>query len=261
MRKLNELATYSRIIIDDPVRWMKEKSIFDMTISWSSLELHPVYRLADEQCVLVFLVDPGNAHLALDLVRTWTFQPVGQTLVRMEDGHIKTAWIATKGGATNPLPLSLDRPIPYRDLFLMEEGIGVALFTHLVLYGWDWWEPENITSMVDLWDYPFRPNGLALDEEVALLIAKAKDVLVSISKAYWEIGDIMNALGKMNVSNYRVYVLLAKTGISFSNKWMAEIAKVAYETPHPIRDYSKSWVAERSAARKLKKQRKEDTNG
>lgn len=259
MRKLQELSTYPRIIIDDPVKWMKEKSIFDMAVSWSSLELHPVYRLGDKDCLLIFLVGPENAHLALDLIRKWVFQPIGQINVRMEDGHTKTAWIATKGDAKNPFTLSLDKPIPYRDLFALDEGIGVALFTHLVLYGWDWWEPDNLKSMVDLWDYPFRPNGLALDEEVSLLIAKAKDLLIAINKSYWDLGDILNALGKMNVTKYRMALLLAKTGISFSDKWISEIARVAYAIPHPIRDYSKSWVESRLTTRKIKS-KKENRN-
>lgn len=244
MRKIQELGRFARILVTDPVAWMVKETHFDLWVSWDSLQLLPVYRVAQENCVLFYVTQPAHVHLAQKLIEKWTFQPKGLITVRMEDGHVMPCWVATKGVDT-PLPFELQTDKPYRYSQLFQGGEGVALFTRHVTNSWAWWEPGNIKSLVDLWDYPFRPSGLDVDAEAATMISQIKDHFMAVNRLYWEIGDLINKLGKMNVPQRQVSLLLARTGVSFSWRWLWEIAKTAERTPEQIRDYSQSWSLNR----------------
>jgi hypothetical protein len=244
--------TYSRIIIDDPLDYMSTNTDFDYSVTWPSLVHYPIYRIAKGDCLLIFLPRPGHGGLARDLLKHWTFQEIGETAVRMEDGHIRPAILATKGYVDNPFVPTFDKPYRYRDLFTLEKGIGVALFTHLVYQNWDWWEPENIQSRIDLWDYPFRPNGLEVNEEAVLLANQAKEALIAKNKSYWDIGDAINGMKRMNVAKKDIGLILAQTGLSFSQRHIDDIAIRAEKIPHPLRDYSKPFFDE---TKKIKKGR------
>ena len=236
--------TYNRIIIDDPINFMNTASDFDYSVTWPSLVEYPIYRLAKEGCLLIFLSYPEHTHLAMDLIKHWTFQPIGQTAVRTEDGRIRPALLATKGDVENPFTFTFDKPYRYRDLFSLDRGIGVALFTHLVYQNWDFWEPENFESRIDLWDYPFKGKGsdaFTVNEAAVVFANQAKEALIAKNTAYWRLGDAINAMKRMNIPKKEIAAVLAKTGLSFSQRHIDDIAVRAEKVPHPLRDYGKSF--------------------
>jgi hypothetical protein len=243
--------TYSRIVIDDPIDFMNKNTDFDYSVTWPSLVHYPIYRLAKEDCLLIFLSYPEHTHLAMDLIKHWTFQAIGQTAVRMEDGHIRPAILAKKGDIENPFVPTFDKPYRYRDLFTLDRGIGVALFTHLVYQNWDWWEPENFESVVDLWYFPFKPKeGMTVNENAVILANQAKEALIAKHMSYWQIGDAITEMRLMNLKTAEIQKELAKTGLSFSDRHINSIAKLAKKIPHPIRDYSKDFFDETKKVKK-----------
>ena len=70
---------------------------------------------------------------------------------------------------------------------------------------------------------------------------QAKEALIAKNKAYWDIGDAINAMKRMNIPKKDIATVLAKTGLSFSQRHIDDIAVRAEKVPHPLRDYSKSF--------------------
>ena len=218
--------------------------IFDLDISWGSLANFPIDRLVKGGSICIYLTPPNEIRNAVTLLETWGLQLLTTINVRGEDAITYVGLVA--GFEVDKAPDFGAKPgdiysVQLRKL-MNDLGDGIALFTSRVPpSGWDWWEPDNVASTVDLWDYPFRPRNFKVDEAVVKYAALLRSYFVELNKLYWKIGDLIAEIDKAGYKWRSIYAAMGLTNKIFTHRWAWDVMRIAKQYPEPVRDYSRSF--------------------
>jgi len=226
--------------------------IFDLNITWASLRLHPVSRMVEGGTILVYVTPPDEINNAIDLINHWGLQLTTSIIVRGHDAREYIGLVATYGKAELPQFSEKLGVIPTLSVNALcnKMGVGVALFTSLVPSGWDWWEPDNIRSTTDLWDYPFRPRNFTVNEHVAKYAALLREKFIAMNALMWEIGDLLVEIDRAGHKWRAIYKAVGLPSTTYNHRWGWDLMKIAAMFPEPIRNYTFPFTEYRNQLKK-----------
>lgn len=214
--------------------------LFDPVVTWEALKAFPVNRMVVGGSTMYLIIPSIDLHPAHLLLDAWGMRARETIIVVGENGAEFVGIVATYGGHNPPdltqMPGRLAR-LTLNDLYHVL-GEGVALFTSLVPSGWDWWEPDNIASKVDLWSYPYRPRHFTVDETIVKQTKRLRELFLSYAKLAWQIGDLLNEIDGAGYRWWPVYHNLGLDNIKLGRAWASDIKKLASLYPEHLRDYS-----------------------
>lgn len=228
--------------------------MFDLPVTWASLRNHPVNRMVEEGTVLIYVTPPNEINQATILINVWGLQLHSTLIVRGHDGREYVGLIAVYGEPEIPDFANQPGLIPNLPIHTLctKMGVGVALFTSLVPQGWDWWEPDNVQSTVDLWDYPFRPRNFTVSTQVAEYTALLRDKFILLNRLMWEIGDLLNEIDRARLKWRAIYKAVGLPATVYNHRWGWDLMRIAAMFPEPVRDYTLPYTEYRNRYKKQK---------
>lgn len=283
---LGNTKQYKAIVVVDPMQWANHTPIFDLGVTWESLKMYPVNRLtSDGGSIMVYITPPDQVSNALTLIKEWVYHFRTQIIIRMENGQLMVGLVCTNGGVDAPTfgksPLD---PVPIRTVYktleeavkpclealadepikivrgkVQETGMGAVLFANPHIRGWDWWDVDNVYSIVGLWDYPFRPQGFLIDQEIVRIAHEIKNLLIQQNEIPWKIGSLLLKADKQNIHLSHLEKAINLKELAPTYRWLWEILQVRKHFPEPVVDTTLSWSEYRNRYKDDKQAKKSDS--
>lgn len=267
-----ETVNYPVIVVDNPMKWADHNPIFDLNVTWHSLKNYPIGRMSDPSgCLMLYLTPPNDVENSLRLTSLWGFNFRTQVIVRREDGSLQVGLLCNK----NNLPSLPDfgrsplDPVPIRTVYSAlgkwakelqpdsNRKVGITLFSKVNVQGFDWWEPDNIHSIFDLWSYPFRPKNFLIADEIVRIAAKVRDLLILQNSIPWQIGQELELAEMQNIPLSHLEKAIDMKELAPTYRWLWEILQVAKMFPEPVVDPTINWSAYRNQYLEAKKEAKQ----